>query len=150
MSLIFIGLTIGLLIVGIEFQQVILIALFAAMINLIPYIGPIIGVVFGLLIGVVTHLDLSFYNELLPLLGYMLIPFLIIQMMDNFLFQPLIFSNSVKAHPLEIFLVILAAGTLAGIGGMILAIPLYTILRVIAKEFFSHYDFVDRLTKKMH
>ena len=149
MSLIFTGLTIGLSIVGVQFNHVLLIALFAALINVIPYIGPIIGIIFGLIIGIVTHLQLDFYNELLPLLGYMTIAFLAVQMLDNFIFQPLVFSNSVKAHPLEIFLVILAAGTLAGIGGMVVAIPSYTILRVIAKEFFSQYRFVKKLTEKI-
>jgi predicted PurR-regulated permease PerM len=149
MSLIFTGLTIGLSIVGLQFSHVMLIALFAALINVIPYIGPIIGIIFGLTIGVVTHLQMDFYNELLPLLGYMTIAFLIVQMLDNFVFQPLVFSNSVKAHPLEIFLVILAAGTLAGIGGMVVAIPSYTIIRVVAKEFFSQYRFVKKLTEKI-
>ena len=149
MSLIFTGLTIGLSIVGLQFSQVLLIALFAALINVIPYIGPIIGIIFGLTIGIVTHLQLDFYDGLLPLLGYMTIAFLAVQMLDNFVFQPLVFSNSVKAHPLEIFLVILAAGTLAGIGGMVVAIPSYTILRVIAKEFFSQYRFVKKLTEKI-
>jgi predicted PurR-regulated permease PerM len=149
MSLIFTGLTIGLSIVGLQFSHVMLIALFAALINVIPYIGPIIGIIFGLAIGIVTHLQLDFYNELMPLMGYMTIVFLIVQMLDNFIFQPLVFSNSVKAHPLEIFLVILAAGTLAGIGGMVVAIPSYTILRVIAKEFFSQYRFVKKLTEKI-
>lgn len=148
-SLIFTGVTIGLSIVGLDFNHVLLIALFAGLINVIPYIGPILGIIFGLAIGIVTHLHMDFYNELLPLLGYMTLAFLIVQLMDNFLFQPLIFSNSVKAHPLEIFLVILAAGTLAGIGGMVLAIPSYTILRVIAKEFFSKYRFVKKLTEKI-
>ncbi|ALO14983.1 pheromone autoinducer 2 transporter [Salinivirga cyanobacteriivorans] len=148
-SLIFTGVTIGLSIVGIDFNHVMLIALFAALINVIPYIGPILGIIFGLTVGVATHLHLDFYNELMPLLGYMTIAFLIVQLMDNFLFQPLIFSNSVKAHPLEIFLVILTAGTLAGIGGMVLAIPSYTIIRVIAKEFFSKYRFVKKMTEKI-
>ncbi len=148
-SLIFIGVTIGLSIVGINFNHIMLIALFAALINVIPYIGPILGIIFGLTVGIATHLHLDFYNEMLPLLGYMTLAFLIVQLMDNFLFQPLIFSNSVKAHPLEIFLVILSAGTLAGIGGMVLAIPSYTIIRVIAKEFFSKYRFVKKMTEKI-
>ena len=70
----------------------------------------------------------------------MVIVFGAVQIIDNILFQPLIYSNSVKAHPLEIFLVIMAAGSFAGIVGMILAIPVYTILRVVAKEF--SYNFV--------
>jgi predicted PurR-regulated permease PerM len=69
------------------------------------------------------------------------------QLIDNFIIQPIIFSNSVKAHPLEIFIVVLSAGTLWGITGMLIAIPFYTILRVIAKEFLSEFKIVQILTK---
>ena len=71
------------------------------------------------------------------------------QMLDNFLLQPIIFSNSVNAHPLEIFLVILIAGTVAGISGMIFAIPFYTFIRIIAKEFLSQFEIVKSLTKNI-
>lgn len=149
LTAIFAGVSIGLSIIGIDFSHVLIIALFAAVINVIPYIGPLIGYVFAITVGIIVHLHLSFYSELLPLLGYMTIVFAIVQLADNFLFQPIIFSNSVKAHPLEIFLVILIAGTLAGIVGMIVAIPVYTILRVIAKEFFSGYRIIKKLTSQI-
>lgn len=149
MTAIFTGVAIGLSIIGVEFSHVLIIALFAAIINVIPYIGPLIGYIFAITVGIIVHLHLQFYTELLPLLGYMSLVFLIVQLTDNFLFQPIIFSNSVKAHPLEIFLVILVAGTLAGIVGMVVAIPVYTILRVIAKEFFSQYRLVKSLTSKI-
>lgn len=63
-----------------------------------------------------------------------------------FFIQPYIFSKRVKAHPIEIFLVILIAGTIAGIAGMIIAVPVYTIARIVAKEFLSNHQFVKRLT----
>ena len=63
--------------------------------------------------------------------------------------QPTLYSERVKAHPLEIFLVILIAGSLAGIVGMLLAIPSYTVLRVFAKEFFSQYRLVRQLPEKI-
>jgi predicted PurR-regulated permease PerM len=135
--------------VGVGTSHVLIIALFAALINVIPYIGPLIGFVFGITVGVVTHLDLNFYSELLPMLGYMTIVFGVVQLLDNFVVQPMIFSNSVKAHPLEIFLVILAAGMVAGIFGMVVAIPTYTIIRVVAKEFFSQHRFVKKLTENI-
>ena len=75
--------------------------------------------------------------------------FVVAQMIDNFVLQPTIFSKSVKAHPLEIFLVILSAGSLGGIVGMILAIPLYSFLRIVAKEFFNGYKVVQGLTKNI-
>ena len=63
--------------------------------------------------------------------------------------QPTLYSERVKAQPLEIFLVILIAGSLAGVIGMLLAIPLYTVLRVFAKEFFSQISLVRKLTEKI-
>jgi predicted PurR-regulated permease PerM len=75
--------------------------------------------------------------------------FLVVHLIDNFLYQPFVFSSSVNAHPLEIFLVIMMAGSLAGVTGMILAIPAYTIIRVFAKEFFNNFRVVEKLTKKI-
>ena len=74
----------------------------------------------------------------------------ITQLIDNVVFQPYIYGNSVYAHPLEIFLVILMAGSLAGIPGMILAIPSYTVIRVILKEFFNKYKLVKKLTQSLN
>ena len=88
-------------------------------------------------------------NETLPMLGWMTLVFGSVQVIDNVLFQPLIYSSSVKAHPLEIFLVIMAAGSMAGIMGMILAIPVYTIMRVIAKEFLVNMKLVQKMTKNL-
>jgi len=79
---------------------------------------------------------------------YMILVFSVIQVADN-LFAPIILSGSVKAHPLEIFLIIMIAGSVSGIGGMILAIPVYTILRVIAKEFFYQFKLVRKITKNI-
>ncbi len=141
--------TIGLSIVGVPLGIAVMIALFAGMMNVIPYIGPLIGASFGILIGIVTNLHSDFYTEILPLLCYMSIVFACVQVIDNILFQPLIYSNSVNAHPLEIFIVIIMAGSLAGIVGMMLAIPFYTVLRVIAKEFFNQYRFVKKLTENI-
>ncbi len=141
--------TVGLTIVGMGFSHAVVIGLFAGLINVIPYIGPIIGTLFGLIIGIATNLGADFYAEVVPLLGYTALVFLIVQLIDNILFQPLIYSNSVNAHPLEIFLVILFAGSMSGILGMMLAIPAYTIFRVIAKEFFNKYRFVRKLTEKI-
>ena len=71
------------------------------------------------------------------------------QLIDNFILQPLLYSNSVNAHPLEIFIVILMAGQFAGVVGMLLAIPTYTVLRVIGKEFFTNFKLVRKLTEKI-
>ena len=141
--------TIGLTIVGIEFNHAVVIGLFCGLFNVIPYLGPWMGAAVGLLIGAALNINSDFMSVTLPLLGFMVLVFASVQIIDNILFQPLIYSSSVKAHPLEIFLVILAAGSIAGILGMILAIPAYTILRVIAKEFFDNMKIVKKLTENL-
>ncbi len=123
---------IGLYAIGIE--NFLIIALFAGAINVIPYIGPLIGIIFGAIVVVTTNYTLDWGTELLPLVGYTGLIMIITQLMDNFIFQPLIYANSVNAHPLEIFLVILIAGNLYGILGMMIAIPAYSVLRVVVKE----------------
>ena len=141
--------TIGLTIVGIGFNHAVIIGLFCGMFNVIPYLGPWMGAAVGLLIGTALNINVDFMSQTLPLLGLMAIVFASVQVIDNVLFQPLIYSSSVKAHPLEIFLVIMAAGSMAGILGMILAIPVYTILRVVAKEFFDNLKLVRKLTENL-
>jgi len=140
---------IGLTIVGVGFKHALVIGLFVGIMNVIPYIGPLIGIVIGILIGIATHLEMDFYTGILPLIVYMTIVFICVQIIDNALFQPLIYGSSVNAHPLEIFLVLLIAGSLAGIVGMILAIPSYIVIRVIAKEFFNKFKVIKKLTEKM-
>ncbi len=139
--------SIGMIILGVE--NALLIGLLAGFVNIIPYVGPFIGLGFGLFVGVTTNIGIEFYNEMLPLLLKITIVFFSMQTIDNMFLQPLIFSNSVRAHPLEIFLLILVAGTLAGILGMILAIPVYTIFRVVAKEFLSEFKIVQYITKNI-
>lgn len=141
--------TFGLSLVGIEFEHAVVIALFCGMFNVIPYLGPWMGAILGLLIGAALHINADFMSVTLPLLGWMTLVFATVQVIDNVLFQPLIYSSSVKAHPLEIFLVIMAAGSMAGIIGMILAIPVYTILRVIAKEFFENMKLIRKITENL-
>lgn len=139
--------TIALNLLGVK--NCLLIGMFAGLMNVIPYVGPLIAAAFGILIGVTSNLELEFYTQLLPLIYKIAFIFLVIQLIDALVFQPLVISNIVKAHPLEIFLVILIAGTLAGIGGMIIAVPVYTILRIIAKEFLNNFKIVQQLTSEL-
>ena len=141
--------TLGLTIVGIGFNHAVIIGLFCGLFNVIPYLGPWMGAFVGLLIGAAININFDFMTHTLPLMGFMVVVFASVQIIDNILFQPLIYSSSVKAHPLEIFLVIMAAGSMAGIIGMILAIPVYTILRVVSKEFFENMKIVRKLTENL-
>ncbi len=114
--------------------------------NVVPYIGPIIGAAICLAVGMTTAIgDASLWNVAL-LVG---LPILLVKGVDDFVLQPVVYSNRVKAHPLEIFLVILIAGSVAGMLGMLLAIPCYTVIRVFAKEFFSEFPLVQKLTENM-
>ena len=119
------------------------------MINVIPYIGPIIGAMFGIFITISSNLDLSFYSEMLPMILWVMGAFAAMQMLDNFILQPYIFSTSVMAHPLEIFIIILVGAKIGGILGMVVAIPTYTVIRVIARSFLSEFKIVQRMTQNM-
>ena len=111
--------------------------------------GSGIGATMGILITLAINVNAPFREHTLPLIGLMIVVFLVSQMIDSMVFQPLIYSRSVKTHPLEVFLVIMAAGSMAGIIGMILAIPVYTILRVFASEFLSNFKLVQKLTARI-
>jgi predicted PurR-regulated permease PerM len=136
-----------LLLVGIP--NAFVIAFLCALLNLIPYLGPIIGGVLMLLLTMTSNLDANFSAVILPKAIYVMIGFVVGQLIDNFFSQPFIFSNSVKSHPLEIFIVILATGTLFGPMGMILAIPAYTALKVVLKIFLSDNKIVKSVTKRL-
>jgi predicted PurR-regulated permease PerM len=130
-----------------DVENAFIIAFLCALLNLIPYLGPIIGGVLMLLLTMSSFIGADFSTVILPKTGYVMIGFVIGQLVDNFFSQPFIFSNSVKSHPLEIFIVILASGTLLGPVGMIIAIPLYTTIKVIAQEFMAENKIVKTLTK---
>jgi predicted PurR-regulated permease PerM len=130
-----------------DVENAFIIAFLCALLNLIPYLGPIIGGVLMLLLTMSSFIGADFSTVILPKTGYVMIGFVIGQLVDNFFSQPFIFSNSVKSHPLEIFIVILASGTLLGPVGMIIAIPLYTTIKVIAQEFMAENKIVISLTK---
>ncbi len=132
-----------------DFKNALLIGFFAAIMNVIPYIGPMLGAVFGITIAVSSNLGAPFYTELMPKMLQVAAVFGVMQLMDNFILQPNIFSKSVKAHPLEIFIVVLVGAKLGGILGMVVAIPIYTILRVVSKVFLSEFKIVQRITSGM-
>jgi predicted PurR-regulated permease PerM len=146
-TIIFIIYTLVLVIFGIE--NAIVIAFLCALLNLIPYVGPIIGGILMLFLSMSSNLGEDFQTVILPTTIYVMIGYIIAQLIDNFLSQPLIFSNSVKSHPLEIFLVIMIAGILFGVTGMIVAIPTYTAIKVILKAFLADNKIVKSLTKDL-
>ncbi|HNS16471.1 MAG TPA: AI-2E family transporter [Bacteroidales bacterium] len=124
-----------------------LIAFLGGLLNVIPYLGPFIAGLLGVLIAVSTSVNLGDYNALFTIALKVVGTFVVIKGIDDMVLQPWIYSRSVRAHPLEIFIVILVAGSLAGVIGMILAIPGYTVLRIVAKQFLSHFEVVQNITK---
>jgi len=130
-----------------DIKSAVVIAFLCALLNLIPYIGPLIGGVLMILLTMTSSLEYDFQTHILPVTTYVLLGYIIAQLIDNFFSQPIIFSKSVKSHPLEIFLIIVIGGLLFGITGMIFAVPSYTVIKVILKEFLSDNPIVKSLTK---
>ena len=123
------------------------IAFIAGILNIIPYVGPLLGEILGVVLAVIlkygtgTGLDVNIWIFALIVLAIMLAA----QLVDNFIYQPVIYSTSIKASPLEIFIVILLVGHIGGVLGMLVAIPGYTVVRVIASRFFYHLKPVKKL-----
>ena len=143
MTLIFLGLAIF----GIK--NALIIALIGGFLNIIPYLGPLIGCSIGVVIGIISNLSLNAYDLILPNSLEIIGVFVFANLIDNFVLQPVIYSKSVHAHPIEIFLVILMAGNIGGIIGMIVAIPSYTLIRIVAKQLLSEFKFIELLTKRL-
>jgi len=135
------------LIARFDFSYAIGIGFIAGLLNVIPYVGPLIGDVIGVVFGIILKLgtgaglDVNIWVFILIILIIMVAA----QLIDNLIYQPLIFSTSIKAHPLEIFIVLLMAGHIGGIMGMLVAIPAYTVVRVVAIRFFYRYKPIQRL-----
>ena len=135
------------LIARLGFSNALGIAFIAGILNVIPYVGPLIGEAVGVVLAVILKygtgvgLGVNIWVFALIVLAIMLAT----QLVDNFVYQPLIYSTSIKASPLEIFIVILLAGHMGGVVGMLVAIPAYTVVRVIASRFFPDLKLVKRL-----
>ena len=142
----FIGL---LLIARLGFNASIGIAFLTGILNIIPYVGPLLGGVLGTILSLILKytsatpigLDVNFWVFTVILIAI----FCFTQLIDNFLYQPVIYSTSIKSKPLEIFIVLLIVGHIGGPLAMIVAIPCYTVVRVIAFRFFRHIKAIRRL-----
>lgn len=136
-------LTIILLLIGIP--NAFLMALLWGFLNMIPYVGPLIGYCLLVMLTITSNLGMD-WSQLKILLFKVTLANFGQQQIDGFLIAPYVHSKSAKAHPLEIFLVILAGARMGGILGMVIAIPTYTVLRVIARVFFNEFRLVQHLT----
>ncbi|MXO33644.1 AI-2E family transporter [Apibacter sp. B3889] len=136
---------------GFNIKDMVIIAMFCAFCNLIPYLGPLLGffIINLLSMSSMFSLGMDFNTQIIPTIFWISILYLIAQLIDNAIFQPLIYAKSVKSHPLEIFLVMLIFGILFGAIGVTFAIPGYTVLRVVMKSFFNRFKIVQAITKNL-
>lgn len=118
------------------------IAFLTGILNVIPYVGPLMGIVMGTILGLmIAPAGMAFW----ALTAILIAVLFFTQLVDNFLYQPLIYSTSIKSKPLEIFIVLLIVGHIGGPLAMIVAIPVYTVFRVVAFRFFRRYKAIRRL-----
>lgn len=139
--------TIGLLIIGVKGALVI--GLFGGIVHIIPYLGPVMATIMGVILGVTGVVSMGDYAMMGPTALRIILVYLTVILIDVIVLEPMIYGKSVKAHPIEIFLVIIAAGTLGGIPAMIIAVPSYTFIRILLKEFMSQFRAVRSLTGHM-
>ena len=125
------------------------IAVLTGILNVIPYVGPFLGIILGTTLSILLKytsvspigLDVNFWVFTAILIAILYFT----QLVDNFVYQPLIYSTSIKSKPLEIFIVLLIVGHIGGPLSLIIAIPCYTVVRVIAFRFFGHIKAIKRL-----
>lgn len=133
-----------LMLFGLAVEDACFIGVIMGVMNVVPYAGPVMGGIASIFVGIVAPIEgCTIGYTLAVIVGTLLT----VKGIDDFVIQPTLYSERVNAHPLEVFIVILLAGSAGGILGMLLAIPSYTVLRVFAKEFFSQYTLVKNLTK---
>ena len=135
-----------LMLFGLAVEDACFIGVIMGVMNVIPYAGPVMGGIASIFVGIVEPIEgCTIGYTLAVIVGTLLT----VKGIDDFVIQPTLYSERVNAHPLEVFIVILLAGSAGGILGMLLAIPSYTVLRVFAKEFFSQYRLVKKLTENV-
>ena len=114
---------IGLKIIGVEYA--LLLAAVAMFTDIIPYFGPIIGSIPALVVGLIAS----------PFTGLkVLILIIIVQQLESQLLSPIIYGKKLQIHPVTIIVILLTSGSLAGLVGIILAVPTYA----VAKVFVTH------------
>ena len=130
-------------------KNAVLLGFLGGLLNVIPYLGPVIGATLASVLAYTAALSGGFSPDATWVVVKVVAAFSVCNLFDNMVIQPFVYSRSVKAHPLEIFIVIMMAFSIAGVKGMILAIPVYTLGRIVAKEFFKQSKFVNKLTHRM-
>lgn len=122
LEMIFVGVftAVGYFMIGQKYA--LLLGVFAGITNMIPYVGPYIGLVPALFVALTD----SFWQAF-----WVIVVVLIVQQVDSNLIYPRVMGASLHVHPLTIIVLLLAAGNIAGIAGMILAVPFYAVIRTV-------------------
>ncbi|TVQ12536.1 MAG: AI-2E family transporter [Bacteroidetes bacterium] len=140
---VFLMISLAMWIIGLP--NALVIGFFAGLLNIIPYVGPIIATFIGVFLGLSVNLHMDFMSQMVPLIIGIIASFIIVNTIDVGVLQPMIYSKSVRTHPLEIFIVFIIAGMIAGVFGMIVAIPTYSVIRIIVKQFITKSKMVKSL-----
>lgn len=101
-----------------------LVGLFAGITNIIPYLGPYIGLMPALFLA---------FSKSLPTVFWVIVVCIVVQQLDGNLVYPNVIGKSLHLHPLTIIIILLVAGNIAGLLGMILGVPLYAVTKVVVK-----------------
>lgn len=148
-DMIIVGTSVFILMSVFSIKNALIIATVAGILNVIPYVGSAITLIIALFLGLSSCISSGNYELMAPTINKIFFSILGVIALDGFIVQPYLFSNSVKAHPLEIFIVTLMAATIGGIVGMIVALPVYTLIRIIAKEFLTHVKFFRKISESI-
>jgi predicted PurR-regulated permease PerM len=138
--------SLALYIVGVKSPMVI--GFFTGIIIIVPYLGGVISMIMGVILGVTGVISTGDYAMIMPMAIKIVVAMFVVQTIDNNVFAPLIQGKSVKAHPVEIFLVVIAAASFGGIIGMIVAVPAYGFIKIVAHEFLSNFRIVRHMSEK--
>jgi predicted PurR-regulated permease PerM len=133
----------------IGYDYAILIAFFAGLFNIIPYFGPLIALIIAILLGIVSTLTAGADTQLIWTIVITIIGFESVKALDNFILQPNIYARSVKSTPFEVFLILIIGEELFGIVGMILSVPVYTLLRIIAVQTLQGVPLIQKITSDL-
>ena len=148
-DVVMVTLLVGTILTFLGVKNAFFIGVFAGVMNIIPYVGPIISFGFACFLGITGCIEANQVYLIGNVIEKIFWVLLCVNLFDGILVQPYLFSSSVKAHPLEIFIIILMASSLAGVTGMIVAIPTYTLIRIVAKEFLTNYKFFKKITENI-
>lgn len=138
LEMVFVGVLDGLICFILGVPNALLIGVIGGLLNIVPYVGPLIACGSSVAIGAYATLTTG-DASVTPVIIKILAAFLTVKGIDDFILQPNIYGKSVNAHPLEIFIVILIAGKVGGVWGMLFGVPAYSLLRIIVREFFAQY-----------